>query len=225
MGGPCGSTFVAGLLCIWYLLVVNCTHSNAQVTGDVRLADGIYPYQGRVEIFYNGQWGTVCDDGWGIEEATVVCRQLGYSATVRAAAASEFSIGDGPIHLDDLLCTGDELRLSDCPHRGWASHNCGHSEDAAAVCSTQGSDSSLSVGSVRLMDGSSSSEGRVEVYYQGDWGTVCDDLFDIQDATVICRQLGFPGAVRAVSAAAEFSVGDGPILLDNLECTGRESLE
>ena len=78
-------------------------------------------------------------------------------------------------------------------------------------------------GSVRLVDGSSSSEGRVEVYYQGAWGTVCDDLFDIQDATVICRQLGFPSAVRAVSAAAEFSVGDGPIFLDNLECTGDES--
>ena len=78
-------------------------------------------------------------------------------------------------------------------------------------------------GSVRLVDGSSSSEGRVEVYYQGAWGTVCDDLFDIQDATVICRQLGFPSATRAVSAAGEFSVGDGPILLDNLECTGTES--
>ena len=78
-------------------------------------------------------------------------------------------------------------------------------------------------GSVRLVDGSSSSEGRVEVYYQGAWGTVCDDLFDIPDATVICRQLGFPSAVRAVSAAAEFSVGDGPIFLDNLECTGDES--
>ena len=79
-------------------------------------------------------------------------------------------------------------------------------------------------GSVRLVNGSSSSEGRVEVYYQGAWGTVCDDLFDIQDATVICHQLGFPSAVRAVSAAAEFSVGDGPIFLDNLECTGDESI-
>ncbi|XP_038062142.1 uncharacterized protein LOC119732624 isoform X8 [Patiria miniata] len=224
MGGPCGSTLAAWLVGTWYLLLVFCAHGNAQETGDVRLADGFYPYQGRVEIF-NGEWGTVCDDSWDIQDATVVCRQLGYPGAERAvSAAAEFSTGDGPIFLDDLSCTGDEPNLGQCGHRGWANHNCGHSEDAGVVCSTPSTDTMpFSDGSVRLMDGSSPAEGRVEVYFQGGWGTVCDDLFDIQDATVICHQLGFPSAVRAVSAAAEFSIGSGAILLDNLECSGDES--
>ncbi|XP_022110198.1 deleted in malignant brain tumors 1 protein-like [Acanthaster planci] len=195
--------------------------------GSVRLVDGSSSSEGRVEVSYQGAWGTVCDDLFDIQDATVICRQLGFPGAVRAvSAAAEFSVGVGPILLDNLECTGRESTLADCTHAGWTVNNCGHSEDAGVVCSTTTAApevSGLPDGSVRLVDGSSTSEGRVEVYYQGDWGTVCDDLFDIQDATVICHQLGFPSAVRAVSAAAEFSVGAGPILLDNVECTGHES--
>jgi len=48
-------------------------------TGQVRLAGGNIPNEGRVEICMNNVWGTVCDDSWGSADATVVCRQLGYS--------------------------------------------------------------------------------------------------------------------------------------------------
>ena len=47
--------------------------------GDIRLVGGGVPNEGRVEICMNNVWGTVCDDGWGSTDATVVCRQLGYS--------------------------------------------------------------------------------------------------------------------------------------------------
>ncbi len=105
--------------------------------GSLRLVDGNYPYEGRVEVFYHGQWGTICDDLWDIQDATVVCQQLGFPAAESAFSATDrFSIGTGEIFLDDLQCSGDESRLIDCQHPGWRTQNCGHSEDAAVVCST-----------------------------------------------------------------------------------------
>ena len=89
---------------------------------------------GRVEVFYNGQWGTVCDDGWGFNDARVACRQLGYPNAVRALQGSQVPDGAGQIWLDDVACTGSEQTLASCSHRGWGSHNCRHYEDAGVEC-------------------------------------------------------------------------------------------
>ena len=93
---------------------------------------------GRVEVFYNGEWGTICDDGWDVDDARVVCRQLGYIHAVRALQGSEISDGSGPIWLDDVVCTGSEENLTSCSHNGWRNQNCGHSEDAGVECSSRG---------------------------------------------------------------------------------------
>ena len=106
------------------------------VDGSVRLVDGSSSSEGRLEVYYQGAWGTVCDDYWDLQDAIVVCRQLGFPGAVRtASAATEFSAGDGPILLDSVQCSGDENTLADCPHEGWFVHNCAHSEDAGVICS------------------------------------------------------------------------------------------
>ena len=113
-------------------------YSAAQI---VRLRDG-YPGFGRVEINYNGTWGTVCDDNWDIKDATVVCRMLGFKYAWTAIAFGVLVTeqngdfyGTGPIWLDDVNCKGNESSLSECSHNGWLVHNCDHLEDAGVLCS------------------------------------------------------------------------------------------
>ena len=93
---------------------------------------------GRLELFYNGQWGTVCDDLWDINDATVACRQLGYSYTIRALQGFQVHNGSGQIWLDNVACGGYEQNLGNCPHNGWGNHNCEHFEDAGVECYSAG---------------------------------------------------------------------------------------
>ena len=93
---------------------------------------------GRIEVFYNRQWGTICDDNWDINDAKVVCRQLGYSGALNALQGGRVPPGSGPILLDGVSCTGTEQNLTSCSHRGWGNHDCSHSEDAGVHCITKG---------------------------------------------------------------------------------------
>ena len=101
----------------------------------VRLVGGRGTHEGRVEIFLHGEWGTVCDDWWSINDANVVCKQLGYRRGALAARGSaRFGQGSGIIWFDDVRCTGSEAHLYDCPNAGVGIHNCRHSEDAGVTC-------------------------------------------------------------------------------------------
>ena len=91
---------------------------------------------GRVEVYLNGTWGTVCDDSWSLNDAIVVCRQLGYDGTVRALLGATHGEGTGPIYYDNLICSGSEESLDECLHNGVGVHNCEHNEDAGVECST-----------------------------------------------------------------------------------------
>lgn len=93
------------------------------------------PCRGRVEVMYAGGWGTVCDDDWDFADARVACREAGCGPALGATGLGHFGYGRGPVLLDNVGCAGTEARLSDCFHLGWGQHNCGHHEDAGALCS------------------------------------------------------------------------------------------
>uniref|UniRef100_A0A673TZ03 T-cell differentiation antigen CD6 n=1 Tax=Suricata suricatta TaxID=37032 RepID=A0A673TZ03_SURSU len=155
---------------------VTCAENHA-----VRLVGGSSPCAGRVEMLEHGQWGSVCDDAWDLEDAQVVCRQLNCGWAVQALPGLHFAPGQGPIHRDEVSCTGTEDFLWDChglPGNGY----CGHKEDAGVVCSEHQS--------WRLTGGADPCEGQVEVHFHGVWSTVCDSEWYFSEAQVLCRALG-----------------------------------
>ena len=74
--------------------------------------NGAKRYEGRVEVYYNGEWGTVCDNEWDFNDAQVVFRQLGYGPPIAARGEAYYGQGNGQIWLDNLNCTGNDFRTS-----------------------------------------------------------------------------------------------------------------
>ncbi|XP_022111583.1 scavenger receptor cysteine-rich domain superfamily protein-like [Acanthaster planci] len=192
----------------------NCDHrEDAGVQcANVRLVDGFNGNEGRLEVFLDGEWGTVCGHSWGQPEATVACRQMGFPNATMVMRGRIFGSSKQRIHRYEISCAGVEYDLESCILKETGIGFCTHDEEVQIVCAPR----------VRLANGSSTMEGRVEVYANGAWGTVCDDQFGIRDASVICQELGFGRAVRFLAGAA-FGQGDRlDIVIDDLECKGDE---
>ncbi|XP_060134541.1 neurotrypsin [Zootoca vivipara] len=181
----------------------------------VRLVDGSSAYEGRVEVYHAGHWGTICDDQWDDVDAEVVCRQLGLGGIAKAWSQAYFGEGSGPVLLDEVRCTGNELSIEQCLKSSWQEHNCGHKEDAGVSCTP------LTDGAIRLAGGKVSHEGRLEVLYNGQWGTICDDGWTELNTHVVCRQLGFKNGKSVSEHYPEENIG--PIWLDDVSCSGKES--
>uniref|UniRef100_A0A803V002 protein-lysine 6-oxidase n=1 Tax=Ficedula albicollis TaxID=59894 RepID=A0A803V002_FICAL len=170
--------------------------------------------EGRLEVLYQGRWGTVCDDGFDFHVATVACRQLGYTAAITWTHSATYGQGEGPIWLDNVRCGGSEGSLAECAHNGWGISDCHHGEDAGVVCSGQrlpgnspqattsghlGEMSGLTLEEVRLKPILARAklsmpvmEGAVEVKHSGRWRQVCDANWTRNNSRVVCGMLGFP---------------------------------
>ncbi|XP_054238187.1 lysyl oxidase homolog 4 isoform X2 [Indicator indicator] len=212
MAVPNGSIPIL-LLALMLCWVVPSGQEAAQV--HLRLAGPRGPAgEGRLEVLYQGRWGTVCDDGFDFHAATVACRQLGYTAAITWTHSATYGQGEGPIWMDNVRCGGSEGSLAECTHNGWGTSDCNHGEDAGVVCSGQhlpdgppevttsghlGKVSGLSLEEVRLKPILARAklsmpvmEGAVEVKHNGRWRQVCDAGWTRNNSRVVCGMLGFP---------------------------------
>ncbi|KAI8517814.1 scavenger receptor [Branchiostoma belcheri] len=170
--------------------------------GRIRLAEfrdgpGV-PNEGRVEVrpADSWTWGGVCGKHFDLRDADVVCRMLGYIWANDSFYTGRVLHG----YMAALRCDGNESSLFDCSYAGWESHVCANRLYAGVVC------------------------GRVEVRPEDSmtWGTVCHNRFNMDDADVVCRMLGYPNATQ-VQNDAYFGQGTGPIYMDDVRCDGNET--
>nr|XP_054098218.1 scavenger receptor cysteine-rich domain-containing protein SCART1 [Callithrix jacchus] len=199
-GSPCGPGHDAGLRC----------------AGEkFRLVNGSSSCEGRVELQVQGSWAPLCATHWDIADATVLCHQLNCGNAVAAPRGGHFGGGDAAIWPDAFHCEGTESYLWNCPVSTLGAPACGPGNSASAVCS--GLPHAL-----RLREGQSRCDGRVEVSLDGVWGRVLDDAWDLRGAGVVCRQLGCGGAQRAYDAPAP-SRRSVQVALSRARCVGTET--
>ncbi|KAI4590454.1 hypothetical protein MJG53_001503 [Ovis ammon polii x Ovis aries] len=207
--------------------VYDCSHSEdagaicEKSPPKVRLVGGPHHCEGRVEVERNGEWGTVCDDGWNMNDVEVVCRELGCGAAKGTPSGNLYKpLADEKqkIFIREVNCNGMEDELIKC---GWLEdvYDCSHSEDAGAICENPFK--------LRLVNGDTSCSGRLEVLHKGIWGSVCDDGWGTKEEQVVCQQLGCGKPIFVpAKARRKFVPGDGRIWLDDVHCKGQEqSLE
>ncbi|XP_075185912.1 scavenger receptor cysteine-rich type 1 protein M130-like [Anomaloglossus baeobatrachus] len=186
----------------------------AEKEDTVRLMDGSYRCAGRLEILINNLWSRAFSDKWGINEAHVVCRELHCGHAVGSFHITTPTIRRH-IHLIGK-CRGNETQLNDCFSVGsvntiiWTDQKL----DIQVVCS----------GGTRLqlVNGPGRCVGRVEIYHNGRWGTICDNSWDKADADVVCKQLGCGSAAKATTEAY-YGREYNDKWLDNVECKGNET--
>uniref|UniRef100_A0A3P9AMT0 Lysyl oxidase homolog n=1 Tax=Esox lucius TaxID=8010 RepID=A0A3P9AMT0_ESOLU len=206
----------AALLSVWALCQAQSDTQLPPGTPAIQLrlaGDKRKHYEGRVEVYYSGEWGTVCDDDFSIQAASVVCRELGYVEAVSWSPSSKYGRGEGRIWLDNVHCTGQESTLAQCQSNGFGVSDCKHSEDVGVVCSqrripgfkfistlTNNIESlNVQVEDVRFRAIYSQrkripiSEGYLEVKDGGKWRQICDAEWTDMNSRVVCGMFGFPG--------------------------------
>ena len=200
--------------------VHNCQHREDVAVSctrkiEIRLNGGLDPREGQLEVFYRGLWRTVCSNGFTSRVARVVCNMLGFRHTGKLTRGYTYNYAPKTIWLNSVPCIGTENNIGECGQISWNISGCRYHYYYDNVMSC------LSDGAAALFGGGSPREGRLEVYHNGTWGTVCDDGFNDAAARFVCYSLGF-GYVGREMNISRYGIGTGQIWLDDINCIGKE---
>lgn len=229
------------------LLFIGAVLVAAVQNGDVRLEGGIQANEGRVEVYYNGEWGTVCDDGWSMQSGDVVCKQLGYERAERVIYSAGYGPGSGQILIDEINCQGTEKSIMECRHNEWGENDCEHNEDAGVVCArkqvarpgtfpirlscpqytTGGTCKSCpekrgpAPGDCSLQ---TAVEGIVQAYVGDKWVPLSGIGWNLKAASVACGELGYPVATK-IPSLDELWPNVDPHVCERRRCSSAEISE
>uniref|UniRef100_A0A8C2ZRD2 Lysyl oxidase homolog n=1 Tax=Cyclopterus lumpus TaxID=8103 RepID=A0A8C2ZRD2_CYCLU len=196
-----------------------------QNNSNVRLKGGARVGEGRVEVLKDNEWGTVCDDRWNLQSASVVCRELGFGSAKEALTGGRMGQGMGPIYMNEVKCFGQERSIWNCPFKNITSEDCQHVEDASVRCNVphMGLEDSI-----RLTGGRTRYEGRVEVLRLDtngtqSWGLICGETWSTKEAIVVCRQLGLGYANQGVQETWYWDSSNvTEMIMSGVKCAGNE---
>ncbi|XP_066575809.1 lysyl oxidase homolog 3A isoform X6 [Amia ocellicauda] len=237
---------LAALLCLWVPACVSQqTTPSPQQKSKLKFRLAGYPRkhnEGRIEVFYNEEWGTICDDDFSLENALVLCKQLGFISATGWSHSAKYGKGAGRIWLDNVQCSGSEKSIGDCKSRGWGNSDCTHDEDAGVVCKDERLPGFVEsnvidqveenrVEEVRLRPVVATAkkrmpitEGIVEVKYKDGWAQICDVDWNSKNSRVICGMMGFPNERKANRNFYKLYTArqQNHYLLRSVACTGNE---
>uniref|UniRef100_A0A8C5GIL9 Lysyl oxidase homolog n=1 Tax=Gouania willdenowi TaxID=441366 RepID=A0A8C5GIL9_GOUWI len=191
--------------------------------------------EGVVEVKYKDGWAQVCDLGWTIKNTRVLCGMLGFPHE-RKVNKNFYKLflerQKSYFHVHSVACTGTEVHLAACPlefSKPNSTSTCVGGSPAVISCmpgplfmQNSSLKKKLKISTnVRLKGGARLGEGRVEVLKDSEWGTVCDDRWNLPSASVVCRELGF-GSAKEAFTGARMGQGMGPIYMNEVKCVGHE---